>query len=243
MFGSFHTAAKDNAMGESVFDSDSGRQQLKKPSAVNVPVNGQRMQMLRQLAGMTQEELAQKAGYSDRLVRKAEASSPLRKSTVADLADALSTESQRVTVADLVFSRELIAVDIADFLLNGNSTLSGTWSDLLHPKFSLHAAGEELNIPFAGHHAGAGAFEAFRNQLNTTITVVEFLPDATCCFVANHETCVHASTLMKPLNPVRSFDSPLKIWWFLRKRFESTRLISMEVLYDTGSICRLLGRL
>jgi transcriptional regulator with XRE-family HTH domain len=144
-------------MDNSRLEIDFGTSQLKRPSSVTVPVNGQRLQTLRQSAGLTQEELAEKADYSDRLIRKAEASGPLRKSTIADLAEALSTTLQKVTSDDLVFSRDLIARDIAAFILNGS------------------------------------------------------------------------------LSPA------LEIWWFIKIHFEANRLVSMEMLYDTGNVCRLLG--
>jgi len=228
-------------MDNSRLEIDFGTSQLKRPSSVTVPVNGQRLQTLRQSAGLTQEELAEKAGYSDRLIRKAEASGPLRKSTIADLADALSTTAQKVTSDDLVFSRELIAGDIAAFILNGSLSPPDALSDLLHPGFVLRVAGQDLGIPFAGVIKGARACESFRDQLNAAFSLVRFLPEQTQCFVANHETCVQAKTLMKSLPTSRSVESASEIWWFLKTRFEGSRLVSMEMLYDTGNVCRLLG--
>jgi transcriptional regulator with XRE-family HTH domain len=228
-------------MDNSRLEIDFGTSQLKRPSSVTVPVNGQRLQTLRQSAGLTQEELAEKAGYSDRLIRKAEASGPLRKSTIADLADALSTTAQKVTSDDLVFSHELIARDIAAFILNGSLSPPDVLSDLLHPRFVLRVAGQDLGIPFAGVIKGASACESFRDQLNATFSLVRFLPEQTQCFVATHEPCVQATTLMKSLPTARSVESASEIWWFLKTRFEGSHLVSMEMLYDTGNVCRLLG--
>ncbi len=55
----------------------------------------------RSLRGWTQLELAIHAGYSERVIRKAEAGGPVRGSTLDELAEALSTEQQLVTSADL----------------------------------------------------------------------------------------------------------------------------------------------
>lgn len=220
---------------------DFGRSQFKKPSTVTVPVNGQRLQTLRQLAGMTQEELAQKAGYSDRLIRKAEASNPLRKSTIADLAGALSTTARTVTSDDLVFSRELISRDITAFLLHGSLLPPDALSDLLHPRFVLRVVGQDLGIPFAGEISGTSACETFRDRLNATFSLIHFLPEQTRCFVETHETCVQTMTLLKPVSSSQSVEPASEIWWFLKTRFEASRLVSMELLYDTGNVCRLLG--
>ena len=228
-------------MDNSRLEIDFGTSQLKRPSSVTVPVNGQRLQTLRQSAGLTQEELAEKAGYSDRLIRKAEASGPLRKSTIADLAEALSTTLQKVTFDDLVFSRDLIARDIAAFILNGSLSPPDALNDLLHPRFVIRVAGQDLGIPFAGVMKGAGACESFRDQLNATFRLVRFLPEQTQCFVATHETCVQAATLMKSCSPTGSVELALEIWWFIKIHFEANRLVSMEMLYDTGNVCRLLG--
>ena len=226
-------------MDNSRLEIDFGTSHLKKPSSLTVPVNGQRLQTLRQLAGMTQEELAEKAGYSDRLIRKAEASGPLRKSTIANLAKALSTAVQKVTVDDLVFSHELIFVDIAAFLLHGSMGSALSFEDLIHPGFAIIVAGHELNIPFAGTYSGPAACESFRDQLKQSFGGIEYQPDQTRCFAAAGETCVQAVTHL-PLTSTATATST-EIWWFLNARFEASRLISIQLHYDTGNVCRLLG--
>lgn len=228
-------------MDKAIREIDSGTSALRKQSAATVPVNGQRLQSLRQSAGMTQEELAQKSGYSDRLVRKAEASSPLRKSTVADLADALCTATQKVTAEDLVFSREQISIDIAAFLLNGPSGDGVTFKDLIHPGLELTVAGHELSIPFAGTYCGPAACESFRAQLMTTFVNIDFRHEQTQCFANELGACVQAITLLPLSSKLPDNATTLRIWWFLKTRFDASRLISIELHYDTGNVCRLLG--
>ena len=227
-------------MDRTDLDANSGSAGLKKPSSLTVPVNGQKLQVLRQLAGLTQEGLAEKSGYSDRLIRKAEASGPLRKSTIADLAAALSTGSQTVTGDDLVFSQELISLDIAAYLLHGSMS-SEVSLGLIHPEFAIVVAGHELNIPFAGTHVGPAACESFRDQLKRSFGRVEYQPEQTRCFASAGGTCVQAVTHLHP--PINSIGQLIAtdIRWFLTGRFEASRLISFELHYDTGNICRLLG--
>jgi transcriptional regulator with XRE-family HTH domain len=228
-------------MDKAIREIDSGTSPLRKQSAATVPVNGQRLQTLRQSAGMTQEELAQKAGYSDRLVRKAEASSPLRRSTVADLADALCTATQKVTADDLAFSREQISTDVAAFLLHGPRGSGVVLADLIHPRLALTVAGYELNIPFAGTHSGPAACESFRTLFLASFVNIEYRPEQTQCFANELGTCVQAITLLESSSKSPANASTMEIWWFLKTRFDTSQLISIELLYDTGNVCRLLG--
>ncbi len=221
-------------------DGNSGKPGLKKPGPVTVPVNGRKLQTLRQLAGLTQEQLAQKSGYSDRLVRKAEASSPLRKSTIANLAAALSTSEIRVTVADLVFSHELISTDIAEFLLHGPLTSKTSFKDLIDPLFAIRVAGQELNIPFAGIHSGPAACESFRDQFRRSCVEIQYQPHQTRCFSVAGETCVQAMTQLQLSSPSLEQPPSVEIWWFMQIRFEASRVINMDLYYDTGNICRML---
>ncbi len=51
--------------------------------------------------GMTQAQLASVAGFSERVIRKAEAGEPIRPHTLEVLAESLSTPDQPLTAADL----------------------------------------------------------------------------------------------------------------------------------------------
>ena len=228
-------------MDRTDLDANSGSSGLRKPSSLTVMVNGRKLQTLRLSVGMTQEELAEKAGYSDRLVRKAEASSPLRKSSIANLAEALSSPEQKVRVDDLIFSHETISTDMTAFLLHGPVVSAAGFEDLIDPCFTIHVAGQELNIPFAGVHNGPAACETFRDQLKRSFEEIEYQPHQTRCFTAAAETCVHAMTQLQSSSTSLNQPLTMGIWWFLKTRFEASRLISIELHYDTGNVCRLLG--
>ena len=53
----------------------------------SLPVNGEMLRFLRNRRGWTQEDLASKAGYSERAVRKAESSGGLHPDTIEILAE------------------------------------------------------------------------------------------------------------------------------------------------------------
>lgn len=65
-------------------------------------VNGQSIRRYRIALRLSQAELAIKAGYSERLIRKAEASGALHMETITDLAEALSSERHAVVIEQLL---------------------------------------------------------------------------------------------------------------------------------------------
>ena len=79
----------------------------------SVPCNGNVVRRLRKRLGLTQAQLATRSGFSERLVRKAEASIPISMKTVKKLAAALSNEEHQVEVNFLICS----PVEIAKKLL------------------------------------------------------------------------------------------------------------------------------
>lgn len=113
--------------------------------------SGDRIKYYRRLLNFTQADLAKKSGYSERLIRRAEAGEPLADQTARDLAAALSTENLKVTIQDLsvdpialarifvesydCFGRDLLLhcehfiSDTFKFICFGDpeSPLTGTW--------------------------------------------------------------------------------------------------------------------
>ncbi len=70
-------------------------------STVSVRVNGSAIREFRLQRGWTQRELAKRAGYTDRLVRKAESGGSLSPETLENLAIALSVPGQIVSQESL----------------------------------------------------------------------------------------------------------------------------------------------
>ena len=70
--------------------------------------NGRLMRSIRERRGLRQFDLAQMAGFSVRLIGKAEAGQPLSMETIDVLAEALSSEERRITAADLM--QNLVAI-------------------------------------------------------------------------------------------------------------------------------------
>jgi transcriptional regulator with XRE-family HTH domain len=65
-------------------------------------VDGQQLRLLRAARGWTQLQAAEQAGFSDRLIRKAESGGPLETQTLAVLAQLYSTPQRPLTPGDLL---------------------------------------------------------------------------------------------------------------------------------------------
>lgn len=88
----------------------------------SIPCNGAVVRRLRKRLGLTQSQLAERSGFSERLVRKAEASIPISMKTVKQLAISLSDEERRVEPNLLICS----PIEIAKRLLLSGYTFDGT---------------------------------------------------------------------------------------------------------------------
>ena len=69
-----------------------------------IHVCGYRLKHFRKLLGWTQEELARRSGYCDRLIRKAEGGGSLSTEAIGNIAQSLCCNGIRVRVDDLVSS-------------------------------------------------------------------------------------------------------------------------------------------
>lgn len=70
----------------------------------SIPCNGAVVRRLRKRLGLTQAQLASRSGFSERLIRKAEASTPISLKTVRSLAIALSCEEKKINPSVLICS-------------------------------------------------------------------------------------------------------------------------------------------
>jgi transcriptional regulator with XRE-family HTH domain len=210
-----------------------------KRSAATVIVNGPRLQFFRQQASLTQEQLAQKSGFSDRLIRKAEASGLLRKATIAHLADVLSDLlREKVQTKDFTFSPELLSAQLFSILLAGRTEPTELLDACLHRDLALEVAGKELEIPFAGTYSGAISVGEFPQRLRESFHVVAgFLPKVQI-FSSVCDVCVHVNAGL--LHPPTSME--IDVWWFLKVSFEKNMIRSLELMYNTGVIADVLRR-
>lgn len=125
------------------------------------PVNTQMLRELRLKRGWSQKDLAEKAGYSDRLVRKAECGGKLDVETIRNIAEALSTLEEEVTL-DLLTS-DVLAI-AKTFMQVFDELGDGTVPSVeyyIAPEFVLHVTCAVESIPLQGSWFGHTGFQAF----------------------------------------------------------------------------------
>lgn len=129
-----------------------------------VSVCGASLRQLRIACGITQAELARRAGYSERLIRKAEAGGSLELETIADLATALSDYGQRIEVVDLCSSPEGLARKFVESYDEHERLMLDYCGHLLAEDFVFHCAGES-DSQLSGEWFGLAGFQAWLDQL------------------------------------------------------------------------------
>ena len=129
-----------------------------------VAVCGQRLRQLRLLAGFTQAELANYAGYSERLIRKAEAGGVVSIKTLSDLAEALSNDLRQVQAADLYSSPLAIAKQFVEAYDRFGNAMLADCGHLLANDFVFHCAGDPQSS-LSGQWHGRHGFQQWLDML------------------------------------------------------------------------------
>lgn len=131
----------------------------------NKRCHGEKIASLRTKIGWTQEELAAKAGYSDRLIRKAEAGQSVSAATLTVLAQTFQLHGLQVTAADLEMESVAIARRFIECMYTEKANIIDALSSYIAEDFVVHFAGDMNVFPFAGTHLGKDAarraFQAF----------------------------------------------------------------------------------
>ena len=109
--------------------------------------------------GLTQLQLAQHAGFSERLIRKAEAGGPVRMHTLEVLAEALSTPEHPVTPADL--RGDALAVVQTYYRLRREHSygFARHIRHLLGNDYSVTVHADPATVPYAGTYHGVEGLE------------------------------------------------------------------------------------
>ncbi|MEW4562812.1 helix-turn-helix transcriptional regulator [Bremerella sp. JC770] len=130
---------------------------------------------LRLQNGWTQADLAKRAGYSERLISKAEAGVPIARDTIVDLADAFSEITpEPVFWEDLACDPVQLAQRYLDALHIHQANLVDHILDFLHEDVVFRIAGDPSQIPFAGEHIGV---DAVRTAFGIFFSVLEVPAD------------------------------------------------------------------
>lgn len=140
---------------------------VKRNSGANVC--GEKLRELRTMCGLTQVELARRAGYSERLIRKAEAGGSLSLNTIADLAEALSEYQRTVSPAELCCSHEALARNFIDSYDEHERLMLNYCGDILADDFVFQCAGDQHSA-LAGEWLGVQGFQAWLDAWFSMVT-------------------------------------------------------------------------
>jgi transcriptional regulator with XRE-family HTH domain len=201
------------------------------------PVHGDRILKLREAQGMTQEQLAEKAGLDVKTVRKAEQSKHLDLGTVTKLCFVLQTELRQI-IRPTRSARELEIrrrdVMIAWQRAFNSRDLTGLMR-CYHDDAVLHLPGAP-EIPFGG------TFHGHREIRHTTQVFwqscqSELLDEKDLSILVSSDTGV-----VQGYTGVRSPDDSLSPLHYTQTlRFAGELIVEHRVEYDTLNFARLLG--
>lgn len=123
--------------------------------------NGEILRYHREHHGWTQAQLARRAGYSARVIAKAEGDGTLRPDTIEHLADALSTSVHPVYPEDLVAVPKAIARQIIENYARYEADCARYCQELIADDIELVVPGDPSVLPFCGTYSGREGFDQF----------------------------------------------------------------------------------
>ena len=190
--------------------------------------NGELLRERRMSLGWTQEVLAEKSGYSVRLIAKAEASNSVRASTIEHLAETLSTQQDTLLPADLVTNPKELAAEFVRNLLDHEGDVAQKSRHFLADDILFTMPGNPEILPFAGVHVGIDAMDKACRLFFETLVLRSL---ETLALVAEGNqvvACLRATAGLRGLP--EEYDGPALL--VLRMTFERGKIVRFHDDYD-----------
>lgn len=127
-------------------------------------INGKQLTKYRINRGWSQSELARRAGYSERLIRKAESSGSLSVSTICDLAEALSVDGNCVKLQQLLTDYISIAKSFMDAYDTLGNKMVPQCHQFLSPDLKVCSPADPKQVSFAGLWHGVTGLQTYLNH-------------------------------------------------------------------------------
>ncbi len=193
--------------------------------------NAELLVFLRERKSFTQQQLAEEAGYSERLISKAEAGQPISTTTIDCLAEALSSADQPVYPEDLVTDPVHLSKEYFAALHTKGKGVVDAIKHFLHDDVIFRIAGDPEHIPFAGEHIGIDGikrvFGLFFSLLEAPANHDHLSDYRYVC--QGNEVQMWGESWIHPIG--QPLEKPIPISH--RFVFERGKLILMEDIYDT----------
>ena len=124
-----------------------------------LPINGRELRNCRLARGWTQSQLAKSAGYTERLIRKAEKGGTLDIATIQNLAEALSSPDKVVLPESLTLDIAAIARKWVEGFENLEARMLPEIEPFLTDDFEFVCPGEPGTVPFIGTWKGSAGMQ------------------------------------------------------------------------------------
>jgi transcriptional regulator with XRE-family HTH domain len=134
----------------------------------SVQVCGERVRHFRVAQEWTQVELARRSGYSERVIRKAEAGGPISRSALRVIAKALSSNGRVVTEDDLCQSPVNIVRQFIESYDWHYDQMLPHCESLISSDFSFHSAGDK-DSTVRGTWIGSEGWQAWLNEMKKLV--------------------------------------------------------------------------
>jgi transcriptional regulator with XRE-family HTH domain len=200
------------------------------------PTLGPKLRRLRTRAGLTQEQLAHAAGCSDRLIRRAESSLPLRYETLERIAAALSSFGVATIPADLMSDPLTIAKQLWKSYTQNQHRLVDRFSHF-DQDLEWFVAGTADVIPFAGHWRG---LDQVRKGLECFSSHLQRKPAAGQPLYLEGDRHVTIKSSER-WNRIGNGAEIADIWITFHLEFRKGRIQRVEHHFDTLAAARLLA--
>ncbi len=128
-------------------------------------VNGARLKRYRSCCQLTQIQLAKLAGYTDRVIRKAESGGRLSRPTVEDIVEAISSRGVTISVEDIVCEPAEMAREFLRCYDVFGVAMLDSCADLLSTSFRFDYAGSVDVSPMAGIFEGLSGYQQWLDML------------------------------------------------------------------------------
>lgn len=190
------------------------------------------------LKEMTQADLADATGYSERLIGKAESGKPVSLGAISALATVLSTQERLLLPEDLIANPLAIAREYIRCIYIHQQNCFEHMQSFLHDDIVFHVAGKRESVPYAGVHRGLDdvkkAFDVFWSCFEVPKDH-DHLPHYHF-FESGNEVVVWGDTWIHPIGlPLRE---PLMVTY--RIQFQAGKLIRIDARMDTDYAATIL---
>ena len=205
-----------------------------------VKSNGLSIRNLRNQRGWTQRDLARRAGYTERLIRKAESGGALDIQTAMDIAEALSQDLRKVFVDEFFAARDrlTIAKNFLDaFALYGRDMVAYVKHDLTIDFRVRLAAFSRSSTCYLDDWFGLNGLHLLLDRIVRDFSMDEGVADQAYTEGVDLVSARYRQKLWFAGHALEPF------WVNLHFRFESDRISTLEVDYDTFAVSRIFSNL